>query len=385
MTNTTAQVIAEQEACLRLANGGKKREEIAEQLSLSLPAVKRRLSSARKRERLDPEIAARLDAIGVTDLAGLHSGWLKKNRKDANGGKSGESLYFYLGQDQEKVDFVEALMERLHEIPRLLPIAPAAPKEAEALNLANWIALADLHVGGHYGDEQLEREFKAAVDHMIPRLPQATHAVLFELGDLLDANDHLGVTPAHKNPMEVKRENHLANSLTAVGLIRYLAYRLLETHDTVELHLIKGNHDPSAYVAVMLALAEHFADETRMKVVVTDDEYRVIAWGACAAFPHHGDTLSWDQLKDVFADQFPDEWAQAKAHRHIMTAHFHTDRKRDLVGAVAEHFQTVHRPNKWAKGKGLFARGSLTAITVHKERGEEHRTKSNIRNILKGL
>ena len=51
---------------------------------------------------------------------------------------------------------------------------------------------------------------------------------------------------------------------------------------------------------------------------------------------------------------------------------------------MAEQFRTLHKANAWAKAKGLFSRGSLTAITVHKDRGEEHRTTSNIRPTHQG-
>jgi hypothetical protein len=71
-------------------------------------------------------------------------------------------------------------------------------------------------------------------------------------------------------------------------------------------------------------------------------------------------------------------------HRHIMTAHFHHLRAEDLVGATGEHFRTLHRPNNWAKARALFSRGTLTAITLHKNQGETFRTKSNIRNTVHG-
>ncbi len=388
---TGSQSQKEQAACLSLKKQGKTREEIARQLNMSVPQVKRRLSAALKADRLDPELAKRLAARGITDLAGLHSGWLMESKISKKGSK-GSSLYFYLGPDQERIDFAEAVREVLSEIPRLPPLALGSPVLSESLQLrrergegyANWIALADLHVGGDYGSPQLAQDFNDAIDDLVQRMPPAEKAVLFELGDLLDANDHKGVTPASGNPCDVKRDDHLATIQDAIRLIRRAAYRLAETHDEVEIHLIKGNHDPTAYFAVMLALAEHFADVNHIRVVVSDDEYRVISWGKCAAFPHHGDTLKWSQLKDVFADQFPDEWAAAKTHRHIMTAHYHHERRADMVGCVAEQFRTIHRPNGWAKGRGMFAYGSLTALTVHRDRGEEYRTISNIRPLLRG-
>lgn len=380
--NPIQSLVQEQNDCLSDARDGMSMNEIARKRGLSRDQVKRRLAGARKRKALDPVLADKLASKGIVDLAGLHSGWLI----DKNSSGSGESLYFYLGPDQEKISFADAMIDALGDIPRLGQIeAPDARQRGEAAeDLANWMAIADLHVGGDYGDALLEEHFIETIDDLIARLPKAKHAVLFELGDLLEANDHKGMTPTSGNLLDVRREDHLKNTMTAIRLIRYALIRLLETHETVEAHFIKGNHDPTAYMAVMLALSAHFEMNPRIKIHVKDEEFRVISWGECAAFPHHGDTLKWEQLKDVFADQFPDEWAAAKTHRIIMTAHFHHDRSRDLVGCVAEHYRTLHRPNKWAKSKGLFSRGSLTVMTVHKTKGERTRTSSSIVNNKHG-
>jgi hypothetical protein len=368
------QIQKEQELCLRLRRSGKLRREIAEVTGLSDQAVYRRIIGAKKAERLDPEIVRRLAETGVVDLGSLHSGWLIQKNQEG----SGSSLYFHLGPDDEKISFADAVRDALDEIPRLPKIK--RPKIVSN-GKANWVTIADLHVGGEYGSDELENDFNYAIDTLVSRLPAAEKAVIFELGDVLDANDHKGVTPHSGNPCDVKRDEHLTNTQTAIRLMRRAIYRLAETHAAVEVHMIPGNHDPSAYVAVMLSLEAHFENSPHIHIVVTDEPFRVISWGECAAFPHHGDTLKWPALKDVFADQFPDEWAAAKMHRHIMTAHVHHEKKAELVGCVAEHFRTLHKPNAWAKGKGLFNRGSLTGITVHKEWGEYNRSTVNIRPI----
>lgn len=371
---------AEQQECLRLRREGLSNRVIADRMGLSRHQVMRRINSGMKQERLDPVLSKMLEKQGITDLAGLHSGWLMNKKKEA---ETSSSLYFFLGPDGEKLDFAEAILDVLKEIPKLEPLA--VPRALESgKGYATWLALADLHVGGGYGDPELEEDYNRCIDDLISRMPPAEHAVFFELGDLLDANDHKGVTPASGNPLDVKRDDHLANTKMAIRLCRRTIYRLLETHQTVEAHFVKGNHDTTAYLAVMLALGEHFSQNPRANIVVSDAEFRVVSWGQCAAFPHHGDTLNWNQLKDVWADQFADEWAAARMHRHIMTAHYHHDRKKDLVGVVAEQFRTLHRPNGWAKSKGLLSRGSLTCMTVHRERGEEYRTISNVVNKYEG-
>lgn len=365
-------LIAEQDEAARLQREGMTRAQIASAMGLSESGVKRRLAGYAKRQRLDPEIAARLAQAGVKDLAGIHSGWLLQ--KDKNG--SGHSLYFYLGPDQERIDFAAAMRDVLSEIPRLPPLpAVASPKN----DLANFVFLADLHVGGEYGSPDLEQRFNECSDDLMSRLPKAEKAVIVELGDLLDANDHKGVTPASGNYCEVIRADSLTNTMTAVRMLKRVIYRAAETHAEVEVHLIRGNHDETAYIAVLIGLAEHFADNPQVRIVVSDDDFRVILWGKCGVFPHHGDKAKWPELKDVWADMFPQAWAACEAERMIATAHFHHDRQRDMLGAHGRHFRTLAAPNKWARNHGLINRGTLTAVTFHKERGKEGETCANVK------
>lgn len=375
-TNTPV-ILAEQKAALDMLNQGMSRKDIAIKLGISKDQVFRRIKAARKAERLDPALLQKLHSRGIVDLAGLDSGWLID--RDSDG--IGHSLHFYLGRDEEKISFVDAITEALQEIP-VAPLIKQPRQDREAIGNATWFFIADLHVGGDYGDDYLKRDYCAAIDDIVARLPPAEKAFMVELGDLLDANDHKGVTPASANPCDVKRDNHLQNTQQAVALMKYGIDRLAEKHQEVEVHLIKGNHDPTAYIAVMLSLEAHYANNPRIHVVVTEAEFRSVAWGTSAFFPSHGDKAKWQELKDVWSDQFADEWAAAKMYRLIPTAHFHHDRKRDLVGAVGEQFRTIHRPNNWAKELGLLSRGSLSAITVHKERGETDRTISNVTPIF---
>ena len=212
--------------------------------------------------------------------------------------------------------------------------------------------------------------------------------MICELGDLLDANDHKGVTPASGNPTDTVRDNHFFNTKEAIRLMKYAAYRLLETHSEVELHMIRGNHDETAFFAVLFALEEHFSDNPRLTVVIPkspeEEEYRVFSWGECACFPNHGDKAKPEALKEVFTDQFPDEYAAAKAYRVIATGHLHNLQVKSLGNCEHRQFGTIHRPNRWARMKGFFAYGRISVLTVHKTRGLESDTMSNIRPMLRG-
>jgi hypothetical protein len=132
----------------------------------------------------------------------------------------------------------------------------------------------------------------------------------------------------------------------------------------------------------MVALHYRFADNPQITIVLTDDNFRVISWGKCGVFPHHGDKCKWEDLKSVFSDQFPDAWTAAKYWRFIWTAHKHHDKQKDLIGAQAEQFRTLSPPTNWAMMKGLFARGGIQAVTLHKKWGETGRTKANLTPLL---
>lgn len=383
MTINHKRLLKEQAECLRLNEQGRSYKEIMSQTGLSFDQVKRRLRGARKAQRLDPKIRRRLEDKGITDFSGLHSGWLLE--KDDQG--SGSSLYFYLGPDEEKLNFADAIKEVLSDIPKL-PKIKAPKADTAAKDHANWLFLADLHVGGEYGSQIPEEEFLHAIDDIIANIRPAEKAVLCELGDLLDANDHKGVTPASGNPTDTIRDDHLGNTKKALKIMKYAAYRLLETHPEVELHMIRGNHDETAYIAVLLALEEHFAENPRINVVVPtcpeEEEFRVITWGGCGFMPHHGDKAKPEALKDVWSDQFPDEWNQTRMWRLLATGHYHTLKVQELVGAEHRQFGTIHRPNRWARLQGFFGRGRLSILTVHKERGLRFETISNLQPMLKG-
>lgn len=365
-------VKAEQEEAYRRVHiEGQTREQAAAAMGLSFSAIKRRLRGAARAQMLDPELRTRLEGRGITDFSGLHSGWLIE--KDENGG--GQSLYFYLGPDQERIDFAEAMRDALFNVDPLPPIPPA---KMRGNDLCNIIGLADLHVGRNYGSRQIYDDAAAAIDDIVSRLPPAEKAILVELGDLLDANDHKGVTPSSGNPCDVIRHDHLGNTQQAIRIMRRAIDRLAESHAEVEVHLLRGNHDESAYIAVMLALEAAYSASEQIRVVVTDQDYRVIPWGACALFPHHGDRAKWAALKDIWADQFPDAWAKAKRHRAIWTAHLHHNKAQDMVGVECKHFRTVARRQQWEKESGYFSRGTLSAETWHKSLGFVTGTYSHI-------
>ena len=357
------------------------RKKIAEALGVSVRTVKDRLERARyarqrvaaeKHQSLDPEIASRLASRGLTDLRGLHSGWLID--KDDNG--AGQSLYFYLGPDQERIDFAEAVRNVLADIEPLAPISVPPLIGADCCNL---LPLADLHCGGEYGNEEYEAKLIDLIDRIVSRLPPAEKAVVVELGDLLDANDHKGVTPASGNNCDVVRDDHFGQMKMAIRVMTHAIRRLAETHAEVEVHMMRGNHDETSFMGVMLALGAFFKDSAHVNIIESVEDYRVIEWGGCAVFPNHGDRAKWEQLRDVWVTDFADQWAAAKVCRLIWTAHFHSLKSQELAGVTCVGHRSTAKGNRYVHLNGWRSKRGICAVTLHKTEGEVDYTPSFIR------
>ena len=338
------------------------------------------LTAALKWEQVEtsPGIEDSLIRTKIDPLVATHGWRIRALPEDKH---SRDSVFWKLRHPEFDPESFVALMKQ--ELATLQPL-PKIPKPDRDLDklLCNFIPLADLHIGGQYGDLAYMDEVKKALQKLVRTIPKARKAVILELGDLLDANDHKGITPQSGNNCDVIRENSLKNAKDAVMVLKFLIELLLPTHDEVEVHLLRGNHDETAYIAVMMTLEALFINNPRVDIKCTDDEFRVISWGVCGVFPHHGDPAKWEDLKNVFSDQFPEAWAAAKYWRFIWTAHFHHDRQKDIMGAFGEHFRTLSAPNKWAKQKTLFSRGGVQCITLHREDGETDRKKVNLRPLL---
>jgi hypothetical protein len=49
--------------------------------------------------------------------------------------------------------------------------------------------------------------------------------------------------------------------------MKRVIYRLAETHKEVEVHMMRGNHDETAYMGVLLALVEHFRSSKHVNII----------------------------------------------------------------------------------------------------------------------
>lgn len=371
----------EQREILHLKENRKlSRKAIAKRLNLSERAVKHRLERARvartrdqatRKGGMDHEAVSYLEGQGFSDLSGIADGWIIHRDEDGNG----HSIRFKVPGGAE-VDLAEAMRDVFAEI------EPLAPIEAPSLcgeDLCNFLPLADLHCGGEYGSPEYEQKLYDLIDRIVSRLPPAEKAVVIELGDLLDANDHKGVTPGSGNNCDVVRDDHFGQLKMAQRVMLYAIRRLAERHAQVEVHMMRGNHDETSFMAVLMALSAWFKDCDHVTIVDSVADYRVVQWGECAVFPNHGDKAKWDALRDVWITDFADEWAAARACRLIWTAHFHSLKSEEKAGVTCVGHRSTAKGNRYVHLNGWRSKRGICAVTLHKTEGEVDYTPSFIR------
>ena len=73
----------------------------------------------------------------------------------------------------------------------------------------------------------------------------------------------------------------------------------MQKHKTVTLVVQRGNHDETAYLAVLFALAERYRNEPRITVQRKPGEFFVMEWGKVLLASCHGDKAKAEVLVDV--------------------------------------------------------------------------------------
>lgn len=171
--------IEEQNQCAELRDQGMGRGKIAKALGWSEGKVQRRLKAFDKRQSLDPFIAGTLAERGVTDLGGLHSGWLQLS--DDEGNKTG-NLYFQVGKDKpaEFADLVTSALAEYQPLDRKL-FAPRVNHGAKGDKLLV-VDLADVHFGKLATMSETSGEYN--VDVARHRVIEGTRGILSRANDV---------------------------------------------------------------------------------------------------------------------------------------------------------------------------------------------------------
>jgi hypothetical protein len=351
---------------------------VARELGIHRSTVQEALRGTDSRiDLLDPEIRKRLEQKGyLDDIKGLHSGWIIDKNKDG----AGESLYFYLGKDeQEAIPLEERLAEALANIPRPDPVQPPEKHDADLLTI---YPIADAHMGlmawGKETGEDYDTNIAAErvrnwIARAVDASPASGVAVILDVGDLTHADDDSNMTPRSKHVLSVDTRHFRTLDVTIAALAGAVDYALLK-HERVEVYILPGNHNQTSYMAVMFALSERYRNEPRVTVHKKPGEFFVMQFGNCMLAAHHGHGAKPDRMVHFLADEFASIWG-ATRHRFLWTGHLHHHKSADIGGVTWEQLRAVTARDAYAVGHAYVARAQLQAITLHRTDGEVSRVK----------
>jgi hypothetical protein len=278
---------------------------------------------------------------------------------------------------------VEALQQAFaaHRGAAIVPQAPLLP----AADLLTVYPLPDLHVGlyswGRETGDSYDTDIAVArtvemVGGLLAQSPPSRHAVLLGLGDYFHQNDQTNATPASKHRLEVDGRwprVYAAGARLVVSLVELLAAK----HQSLELVMLPGNHDPDASICLTVSLAMFYAGHERIAV---HDEPG-LTWyrrhGAVLLGATHGHTLRPDRMAMMLAADRPEDWGEAK-HRHFFFGHVHSESAREVGPVRVESFNTPAARDAWNSAAGYRAGQSLSAITFHAAHGEIMRHRVNL-------
>ena len=359
-----ATLFHEQDRAVALQIAGLTYGQIAKEMGLTLSAVKRRLTAARKRERLDPLIAQKLAERGVTDLAGLHSGWLMD--RDEHG--AGQSLYFYLGPDgpispEEHAEMLAAAFANVPPAPQI-----KAPEHVAKGKVA-FFPVSDFHLGAVITEQEAEAAYNRAI--AVARLrsgfslshaaiPPAETAIILYNGDTTHANDFKDRTPRSGHVLKVEGSHH-SNVTLACECLIWQVDMALERHGEVIVSVRRGNHDPSTPTALILGLKGRYANEPRVTIQDDENDYFLFQRGKLFICAHHGDGQKPEKMALNIPHKFRREWGISD-HHYFFTGHLHHTRSDTFGGLYWKQLPALTVLDQHAQQMGYAETGGMLAM-----------------------
>lgn len=268
----------------------------------------------------------------------------------------------------------EAVAAFVTEIPRADPIiAPGTSND----DLLNQYTITDLHFGMLSWKEETGADYDIKIAEgllldwfasAIRMSPDASTAVLAQLGDLLHHDSHNSITPTHGNFLD--SDSRLQKVIRIViRTLRRVIKMLLEKHQRVHLIMADANHDPASGAWLREMFAAFFENEPRITVDNTAGTYYMVEHGETSLFYHHGHRRKLEDVDSVFAGKFREAYGRTKySYAHI--GHKHSDQLKSTNLMKVEQHETLAAPDSFAANSGWISNRSAKVITYHRKWGE---------------
>lgn len=267
---------------------------------------------------------------------------------------------------------VAALKE---DLPRAAPVP--VPLGGNA-NLLNQYTITDLHFGMLSWAEETGADYDLKIAEQllldwfaaaIAQSPNASTAILCQLGDLLHHDAHISVTPTHAHVLDA--DSRLQKMIRVViRTLRRVISMLLEKHQRVHIIMADANHDPAGGAWLREMFAAFYENEPRVTVDSSASTFYVYEFGQTSLFYHHGHKRKINSIDGVLAGKFREIFGRTKfSYAHL--GHLHSDELKSAPTTIkVERHETLAAPDAFAANGGWLSGRSAKVITYSKQFGE---------------
>lgn len=350
-----------QEQVLRMRAAGMTRKKIADDLGISLDAVKDRLRRAKQWQAVTPGQASAMEASGL-DVTNARHGWRVVQHEDG----SRDSVFWKAEAGEEENLFIEALQDALSEYRGTFKAPPHPGTDLD--DSITVYPLIDWHVGLLAWAEETGENYDLSIAQdvimnsmarLIAASPPSKQAIVLGMGDLLHFDGYEPVTSRSRNFLDA--DGRYPKVLkTSVKMVIATIELALKRHETVLVRILPGNHDDQSSVAVSLALAMYFDGHARVSVDDSPHRFWWYRFGKVFFGAGHGEKVKMKDMPMLMAVDRPHDWA-ASTNRRIYTAHLHHETTMEAGGVIMKCLRTpaakdaYHAWGPWRSGRSVYS------------------------------
>ena len=268
------------------------------------------------------------------------------------------------------------------------PAAPATVKASlEYSNCLTLFALPDMHIGMFSWGKETDTDWDLSIaqrvivetmEKVAARTAPSKVAVVLVGGDATHSDTNENKTAKSGNALQVDGRYDKVVDVTQKITVRQVELAL-EKHETVEVRVLRGNHDEYTSVAIAHFLKAWYRNEPRVIVDTSPSLYWWRQFGKNFLAAHHGHETKADKMPMVMAVRRPEIWGATKyRYAHIFHMHHKEKRVDTLGGVIVEVHEAPCPQDAWHYGQGFLSGRSLCSITYDPERGESGRITENL-------
>lgn len=314
-------------------------------------------------------------------------GWDAKRVSTAYN-KDGEIALQWIIQEPEKQAIkqkFESLISGMTDDLKGLKSPVKAPKKVNSDYLAMYM-IGDHHFGMLADSETkvddddwdvkiATRILLDSIERLSDRVGDAEVGVLLNVGDFFHADSSKNETTAGT---KVDVDTRISRTFKLAGrLFQALIDKMLLTHKEVIVINVRGNHDSDMACHLSSLLALLYDKEPRVNVLKNYSKLLTLQWHNNFFSFHHGDRIKHEQLLQQIVKHFDNEWSQSK-NRYCHLGHIHHHMAKEIASCHFEHWGSLTSTDQWHSDSGYSAERSITAVTYHKQSGEDSRVKIKV-------